>query len=67
MRVCKPRLAMLTVDEQREAVVLLADLISAAAAKRHPVAMGGVLDGVCDSAFGGTTSQEAQPARAGGA
>ena len=56
----------LTADEQREAVVLLADLIGAAAAKRRPGVMGGGLDGVSGGAFGGAADHAEVSAKAGG-
>ena len=57
----------LTADEQRDAVVLLADLIGAAAAKRRAGVSGGVLGGVSAGAFGGATSHAAEAAKGGGA
>lgn len=56
----------LTVEEQREAVVLLAGLIGAAAAKRRPGVMGSVLDGVFDGAIRSVTDHAEEPVKAGG-
>jgi hypothetical protein len=63
----KPQLVALTSEEEREAVELLADLIGAAAAKRRPGVMGGVLDGVSAGAFPGVARHIGEPVKAGGA
>jgi len=57
----------LTADEQREAVVLLADLIGAAAAKRRPGGISVVLDGVSAGVFPGVAHHVTEPVNAGGA
>ena len=65
LRVRQPRLVALTAGEQREAVALLADLIGAAAAKRRPGVIGGVLDGAYGGAIPGVGDQAARAEKAG--
>lgn len=67
LRVREPRLVALTGEEEREAVVLLADLLGAAAAKRRPGVSVGALDGVSVGVFSGATDHAEMAARAGGA
>jgi len=53
IRLLPPRRVPLTVEQQRQAVDLLADLLLDAAAKRRAVRSSGVIDGACGGAFGG--------------
>lgn len=52
----RPRLVPLSPEQEREAVVLLAELLLDVARKRRGGASGGVLDGASDRASGSVVS-----------
>jgi hypothetical protein len=63
-KLLRPRLVPLSIEQEREAIALLAELLLDVARKRPTCASGGVLDGASDRASGSVVSFAAKTGKA---